>query len=91
MDYDEILTNYCYADRLIVDDIGSGGSDTEFGDKILEAIVCARFGRELLTIMATNRDIETLPERVLSRFKDRSVSYLLFNKAADYRQKKLPA
>jgi len=87
LDYDEILTNYCYADRLIIDDIGSGGSDTEFGDRILEAIVCARYGRELLTIMSTNRDIETLPERMSSRLKDKSTSYLLWNKAPDYRLK----
>jgi len=32
MDYGFILDNYCYADRLIIDDIGASGSDTEFGD-----------------------------------------------------------
>lgn len=88
MDYQEILNNYCYADRLIIDDIGAGDSDTEFGDKILETIVCARHGRELLTIMSTNRDIKSLPERVLSRLQDKATSYLLLNKAGDYRLQK---
>jgi DNA replication protein DnaC len=87
MDYEEILNNYTYADRLIIDDIGAGGSDTEFGDKILETIVCARYGRGLLTIMSTNRDIESLPERVKSRLKDKTSSFLILNKAEDYRSK----
>jgi len=87
-DYNEILNNYCYkVPQMIVDDIGAGGTDTDFGDTILETIVCARYGRQLLTIMTTNRDIETLPERVLSRLKDKSTSYLTFNRAGDYRPK----
>ncbi len=85
MSYDEILSNYTYCDRLIMDDVGAGGSDNDFGDRILETIVCARYGRELLTIMSSNRNIDTLPERVLSRLQDKSTSYLLFNKAKDYR------
>ena len=88
LSYDEILNNYCYADRLIVDDVGAGESDTEFGNRILETIVCARYGRELLTIMTTNRDISTLPERVLSRFADKTTSYLVHNEGDDYRRLK---
>ena len=86
--YDEILGNYCYAERLIVDDIGAGGSDNEFGDRILETIVIARYGRQLLTIMTTNREINLLPERVLSRFKDKTTSYLVVNEGKDYRELK---
>jgi len=87
MNYEEILTNYSYCDRLIIDDIGAGGTDTEYGDKVLETIVCARYGRQLLTIMSTNRDIKSLPERVKSRLEDKSTSFLIFNKAPDYRGK----
>ena len=86
-DYEQILSNYCSTPQAIIDDIGAGGSDTDFGAKILETIVCARYGRELLTIMSTNKDIENIPERVLSRLKDKSTSFLIFNKAEDYRPK----
>ena len=88
LNYQEILSNYCYGDRLIMDDIGSGDSDTEFGDKILETIVCARYERELLTIMSTNRDTGKMPERVQSRLQDKTTSYLVLNKAEDYRLKR---
>ena len=85
MDYDKILGNYCYAERLIVDDIGAGGSDSAFGDRILEEIVVARYGRQLLTIMTSNRELNALPERVRSRFADSVTSYLVLNEGQDYR------
>lgn len=88
MDYDGILANYCYAERLIVDDIGAGGSDSDFGDRILEAIVVARYGRQLFTIMTSNRELTDLPERVTSRFEDSITSYLVLNEGADYRPNK---
>lgn len=87
MSYDGILGNYCYAERLIVDDIGAGEkSDREFSDRILERIVGARYGRQLLTIMTTNVEISELPERVKSRFEDAVTSYLVLNEGADYRR-----
>lgn len=85
MDYDMVLGNYCYAERLIVDDIGAGGSDSDFGDRVLESIVAARYDRQLLTIMTSNREISKLPERVKSRFEDAVTSYLVLNEGADYR------
>ena len=89
MSYDGILGNYCYAERLIVDDIGAGEkSDREFSDRILERIVGARYGRQLFTIMTCNLEFEDLPERVKSRFEDSVTSYLVLNEAADYRPKK---
>jgi len=87
--YAEILAGYCFADRLILDDIGVGEKQSyDFCDRILDTIVCTRYGRELLTIMVTNRDIDTLPERVLSRLKDKTTSYLVLNSGEDYRPKK---
>jgi len=85
MNYDVILDNYCYAERLIVDDIGAGGSDSDFGDRVLERIVVARYGRQLFTIVTSNREISELPERVKSRFEDVVTSYLVLNEGADYR------
>lgn len=83
--YGEILDRYCFAERLIIDDIGAAGTDTEFSDRILENIICTRYGRELLTIMSTNRDINSFPERVVSRLKDKVVCFLVENTGRDYR------
>ena len=88
MDYDTVLGNYCYGERLIMDDIGAGGSDREFGDRVLETIVGARYGRQLFTTMTSNREFSELPERVRSRFEDAVTSYLVLNEGVDYRPKK---
>lgn len=87
MDYNEILDRYCQAERLIIDDVGAG-SDTEFSNRILETIMVHRYGYRLMTLISTNKDINNLPERVLSRLKDKSVCYLVENKATDYRPEK---
>ena len=88
MNYDAVLGNYCYAERLIMDDVGAGGSDREFGDRVLETIVCARYGRQLFTIMTSNREFSELPERVRSRFEDGATSYLVLNEGKDFRPMK---
>ncbi len=84
-EYNTILDNYCFAERLIVDDIGAGEGDRNFCDRILETIVIARYGRQLFTIMSTNLLLEQLPERVRSRFEDTVTSYLVLNAGEDYR------
>jgi len=88
-DYDHILGNFCYAERLILDDVGAGGSDSIFGDKVLERIVCARHGRQLFTILTSNREFTDLPERVKSRLEDKVTSYLVYNEGEDYRPEKV--
>ena len=87
--YNEILQRFCFAERLIVDDIGAGTSGKDFSDTILEEIVTSRYHRGLLTIMTSNKDLGELPERVVSRFKDSAVSYCVLNQASDYRCRKV--
>ncbi len=84
-EYNTILDNYCFAKRLIVDDIGAGEGDRSFCDRILEKIVIARYGRQLFTVMSTNLEIEQLPERVRSRFEDSVTSFLVLNSGIDFR------
>lgn len=95
--YDILIQRYCEAPRLIIDDVGMGGSgsDWEFGQ--LEEIVVRRYHERLFTILTTNLDIaynpkhpdaRYIPERIVSRFRDREVAILVCNTAADYRSKK---
>ncbi|GAJ17472.1 unnamed protein product, partial [marine sediment metagenome] len=63
-------------------------SDREFGDRVLETIVGARYGRQLFTIMTSNREFSELPDRVKSRFEDGVTSYLVLNEGEDFRPQK---
>lgn len=91
--YEELLSNYCYADRLILDDVGMGGSGSPWEYGQLEEIVAVRYREHLyqehlLTIMTTNRDLTELPERIVSRFRDLDVGMVVLNEGADYRRLK---
>ncbi len=82
--YEELLSNYSYAERLIIDDVE--GTDWAFGE--LEKIVRVRYRERLLTLLTTNRDLKELPERIVSRFQDPDVGTVVLNEGADYRRQK---
>lgn len=86
--YDELLARFCYCKHLIIDDVGMGGSgsDWEFGQ--LEEIVVARYRERLFTILTTNKDLTELPERIVSRFQDPDVGMVVLNEGVDYRRLK---
>lgn len=85
---EELKHNYCYADRLIVDDVGMGGSGSEWEFGQLEEIVTVRYRERLLTVLTTNRDLTELPERIVSRFRDPDVGMVVLNQGEDYRKLK---
>lgn len=86
--YEELINNYCYADRLIIDDVGMGGSGSEWEYGQLEEIIVVRYHERLFTILTTNRDLTELPERVVSRFRDPDKGMIVLNQGEDFRQLK---
>lgn len=86
--YEELLDNYCYGERLIIDDVGMGGSGSEWEFGQLEEIIVVRYRERLCTILTTNRDTSELPERIVSRFQDPDVGRVILNEGADYRKLK---
>jgi len=83
--YRDILRNYCYARALLIDDVGMGSTGTAFEYSQLEEIIDVRYSRRLLTLMATNKHLDELPDRVVSRLRDPDVSIVVLNSAKDYR------
>ncbi|MBA7598386.1 Chromosomal replication initiator protein DnaA [subsurface metagenome] len=75
---------------LILDEWGQNyGSMWE--QQKLEEIFVARERAELITIITSNLEpdqLDKLPERVVSRFRDKSQARLILNAAPDYRPKK---
>ena len=81
---EELVSNYCYAERLIIDEVC--GTIWEFEQ--LEKIIRFRYWARLFTILTTNRDLDELPERIVSRFQDSDVGRLVLNEGEDYRRLK---
>jgi len=86
--YDNRLTRLCNMSHLMIDDVGMGGSGSEWEFGQLEEIVVARYRERLFTILTTNRDLTELPERVVSRFRDPDVGRVVLNSGDDFRRLK---
>lgn len=72
---------------LILDDLGvEYGSLWELSK--IEEIIDARYREQLITVLTTNRDLNQISERIVSRFSDPSMSRCLLNSARDYRRRK---
>ena len=86
--FDELLGRFCQARQLIIDDVGIGVTDTAWEQAQLETIIDYRYSHELVTALATNKDISELPSRVLSRLSDKAVCIMCLNKSDDFRKLK---
>lgn len=84
-DYDTIFENFRQRSHVIIDDVGMGSKGTEWEMCELEDIINYRYRERLFTLMTTNRTLEELPERVVSRFFDPEVGEVVLNEGDDYR------
>jgi len=81
---DEKLQELKRVPYLLIDEVGlEYGSDWE--KQKVDELLTARWANGRFTIAATNLDIEQLPDRIRSRFKDKHLSRYVKNEAADYR------
>lgn len=69
---------------LLIDELGLEYG-TGWEKEKIEELLAARWNNGRFTIVASNLDIEDLPERIKSRFKDAYLSRAIVNKAVDYR------
>lgn len=71
---------------LILDDFGiEYGSPWEMAK--LEEIIDARYRQAIITVLTTNKNWNTLPERIVSRFSDSVLSRIVLNQGKDYRRR----
>ena len=92
--YEEIFKGICETPRLIIDDYGMGLTETRWEISELEDIINERYHKRYyedgkVTILASNKDIKELPDRVVSRFYDPEFGVVIFMEAKDYRRRKL--
>lgn len=91
--YEVLFNSYSNVQRLIVDDIGMGTTESRFEISDLEDIIDLRYRKRyypdlnLVTIIATNKDLRELSERVISRFYDPEFGKVLNLGDKDYRRR----
>ena len=93
--YEQRFVTICDSTKLIIDDFGMGTTESRFEVSDLEDIIDIRYRRryypksEEVTILASNKDIKDLPDRVVSRFYDPEYGIVLYMGDRDYRRRKL--
>lgn len=92
--YDEYFKRLCEMPRLVIDDVGMGTIESRFEIADLEDIIAERYHRRyhpvpVVTIMATNKNIQELPNRITSRFYDPEFGAVALMECRDYRRRKL--
>lgn len=87
--YDYLFDQFRSREMLIIDDVGMGATSKPeswaWGE--LEEIINYRYRERLFTVMATDKDLDELPERVESRFSDPLCGVIVQNKGKDYRKR----
>jgi DNA replication protein DnaC len=91
--YDVVFKKLCERERLIVDDVGMGTVESKWEIAELEDIINERYHRRYygngwITILATNKDITELPDRIVSRFYDPEFGVVVHISAKDYRRRR---
>ncbi len=92
--YEEAFKNTCETARLIIDDVGMGSIESKWEIAELEDIVNERYHKRYfndgkITIIATNKNISELPDRIVSRFYDPEFGKVLLMESGDYRKRKI--
>lgn len=87
--YEDFYDRLRKRERLIIDDVGNGTMMGQWEWSLLDDIVDYRYERRLFTVITSNLDLGSIPERIVSRFKDKTVARLVLNKAPDYRPGKV--
>ncbi len=85
--YEQMMMNYCQAKILLMDDYGMGTTDTAWEKSVLEELVNYRYYNRLPMALTTNKGLENLPERVVSRFSESGIGIVIENKGGDFRRK----
>lgn len=91
--YDGTFKALCERKILVIDDYGAGVQETAFEIADIEDIINERYHKRYhddgkITVMATNQDIKTLPDRIVRRFRDPEFGELVLNEAEDFGRRK---
>lgn len=89
--YYDMFDQFKSRDRVVLDDVGLGGSDDDKGRQWgeLEDIINYRYRERMFTVLVTNKELKKLPERVVRRFNDPEVGIIVLNEAPDYWMNKM--
>jgi len=85
-DVDVVIERYQSGGVVLFDDFGMEyGTDWEMS--VMERIINGRYRSRSITVLVTNKDLDKLPVRIVSRFFDPEIGVVSWNQGKDYRRR----
>lgn len=88
--YDERIESVRTVFLLVLDDLGTENATPWAGEKLYQ-IINYRYNHRLPTVLTTNRDFDSIEQRILSRIVDIDLCTTVRITAGDYRQRRAGA
>lgn len=85
-DIDVVIERYQSGGALLFDDFGMEYG-TSWEMSVMERIINGRYRSRDTTVINTNKDLDELPERIVSRFFDPEIGVVVLNQGKDYRRR----
>jgi DNA replication protein DnaC len=83
---EDMVSKLKNVEALILDDFKEYGSVWELSR--IEGIIDARYRNALITVLTTNQELRTIPDRIVSRFMDPALGKVVLNEGQDYRKRR---
>ena len=85
-DVDVVIERYQSGKAVLFDDFGMEyGTNWEMS--VMERIINGRYRSRDITVIISNKDLDELPERIVSRFFDPEIGVVVLNQGKDYRRR----
>ena len=84
---DAVIENYQTGTGAVLFDDFKLEYGSRWEESVMERIICGRYRSRSMTVVTTNRDLDELPERVVSRFYEPGLGRVVLNQGADFRRR----
>jgi len=84
---DAVIENYQAGKGAVFFDDFALEYGTPWEESIMERIICGRYRTKAVTVVTTNRDLDSIPERIVSRFYEPGMGKVILNRGKDYRKR----
>jgi len=84
---DAVIENYQAGKGAVLFDDFALEYGSRWEESVMERIICGRYRTRGVTVLTTNKDLDALPARIVSRFYEPGVGRVVLNEAPDFRRR----
>ena len=85
---DDMIQNYQNGKGAVLFDDFALEYGTAWEESVMERVIAGRYRNKGITVLTTNKDLDSIPERIVSRFYEPGVGKVVLNQGKDYRRRR---